>query len=122
MNYRIEYAKKGIPGYLYKYADSARELLVVLTDFNTEWIDFETIKVSLPPVDQDNMNNITYLWSNGMVDNIAKKVAEEPMENVDDRPQHVIDEERVDLIKEKRKEQAQMEMFDDPVMNWSGLR
>jgi len=57
-----------------------------------------------------------------MVDNIAKKVAEEPMENVDDRPQHVIDEERVDLIKEKRKEQAQMEMFDDPVMNWSGLR
>jgi hypothetical protein len=44
------------------------------------------------------------------------------MENVDDRPQHVIDEERVDLIKEKRKEQAQMEMFDDPVMNWSGLR
>jgi hypothetical protein len=68
------------------------------------------------------MNNITYLWSNGMVDNIAKKVAEEPMENVDDRPQHVIDEERVDLIKEKRKEQAQMEMFDDPVMNWSGLR
>ena len=68
------------------------------------------------------MSNLTYLWSNGMVDNIAKKVAEEPMENVDDRPQHVIDEERVDLIKEKRKEQAQMEMFDDPVMNWSGLR
>ena len=32
------------------------------------------------------MNNITYLWSNGMVDNIAKKVAEEPMENMDDRP------------------------------------
>ena len=43
-------------------------------------------------------------------------------EDLDDRPQHVIDEERVDLIKEKRKEQAQMEMFDDPVMNWSGLR
>ena len=68
------------------------------------------------------MSNLTYLWSNGMVDSIAKKVAEEPMENVDDRPQHVIDEERVDLIKEKRKEQAQMEMFDDPVMNWSGNR
>ena len=68
------------------------------------------------------MNNITYLWSNGMVDNIAKKVAEEPMENVDDRPQHVIDEETIDLVRELRKEQAQMEMFDDPVMNWSGLR
>ena len=43
-------------------------------------------------------------------------------EDLDDRPQQVIDEERSDLIREKRKEQAQMEMFDDPVMNWSGLR
>ena len=68
------------------------------------------------------MNNITYIWSNAVVDNIAKKVAEEPMENVDDRPQHVIDEETIDLVRELRKEQAQMEMFDDPVMNWSGLR
>ena len=43
-------------------------------------------------------------------------------EDLDDSPQHVIDEERADLIREKRKEQAQMEMFDAPVMNWSGLR
>jgi len=43
-------------------------------------------------------------------------------EDLDDRPQHVIDEERADLIREKKREQAQMEMFDDPVMNWSGLR
>ena len=68
------------------------------------------------------MRNITYLWSNGMVDSIAKKVAEEPMEDVDDRPQHVIDEERADEIRQLRKEQAQREMYDDPVMNWSGLR
>ena len=76
------------------------------------------------------MNNLTYLWSNGMVDSIAKKVAEEPMEMVDEgnyeylpkRPQHVIDEARGDAIRQWRKEQAQMEMFDDPVMNWSGLR
>ena len=68
------------------------------------------------------MSNLTYLWSNGMVDSIAKKVAEEPMENVDDRPQHVIDEERADEIRQLRKEQAQREMYDDPVMNWSGLR
>ena len=73
------------------------------------------------------MNNLTYLWSDGMVDTIAKKVAEEPMENVynnkrNDLPQHVIDEERGDAIRQWRKEQAQMEMFDDPVMNWSGLR
>ena len=46
MRYRIEYTKKGIPGYLYKYANSARALLVVLTDLNTEWINFDTIKVS----------------------------------------------------------------------------
>jgi len=37
-------------------------------------------------------------------------------------PQHVIDENRADLIKEKRKEQAQMEMYNDPYMNWSGHR
>ena len=46
MKYRIEYIKKGIPVYLYKYASSARELLIVLTDLNTEWIDFDTIKVT----------------------------------------------------------------------------
>ena len=65
---------------------------------------------------------LTYLWSQGMVDTIAKKVAEEPMENIDTRPQHVIDEERGDMIRMLRKEQAQREMYDDPYMNWSGLR
>ena len=84
------------------------------------------------------MSKLTYLWSNGMVDMIAKKVAEEPMENelrnwiigeTEDghmplvrKPQHVIDEERGDAIRQWRKEQAQLEMFNDPVMNWSGLR
>ena len=68
------------------------------------------------------MNNITYIWSNGMVDNIARKVAEEPMENVDDRPQHVIDEERVDDAILERRDQRQRDMYDDPDMNWSGLR
>ena len=57
-----------------------------------------------------------------MIDSIAKKVVEEPMKNVDDRPQHVIDEERGDAIRQWRKEQAQMEMFDDPYLNWSGHR
>jgi hypothetical protein len=68
------------------------------------------------------MNNITYIWSNAVVDNIAKKVAEEPMENVDDRPQHVIDEERVDEAILERHDQRQRDMYDDPDMNWSGLR
>ncbi len=72
------------------------------------------------------------------VDKIAEKIANEPMEDelekwivgeTEDghmplvkRPQHVIDEETVDLVRELRKEQAQREMYDDPVMNWSGLR
>ena len=43
-------------------------------------------------------------------------------EDLDNRPQHVINEERGDEIRQLRREQAQMEMFDDPVMNWSGLR
>jgi len=38
------------------------------------------------------------------------------------KPQHVIDEDRGDEIRQSRKEQAQREMYDDPVMNWSGLR
>ena len=65
---------------------------------------------------------LTYLWSQGMVDTIAKKVAEEHMENIDTRPQHVIDEERADEIRMWRKDQAQMEMFNDPDENWSGHR
>ena len=76
------------------------------------------------------MSNLTYLWSNGMIDTIAKKVTEEPMENVDEgnyeylpkRPQHVIDEEEVDEKILERHDRRQMEMFDDPDMNWSGLR
>ena len=72
------------------------------------------------------------------VDKIAEKIANEPMEDelekwivgeTEDghmplvkRPQHVIDEETVDLVRELRKEQAQREMYDDPVMNWSGHR
>ena len=62
---------------------------------------------------------ITYMWSDAVIDNIARKVAEEPMEDV---PQHVIDEERGDMIRQLRKEQAQMEMYDDPYLNWSGHR
>ena len=76
------------------------------------------------------MNNLTYIWSQGMVDKIAKKVAEEPMENVDEgnyeylpkRPQHVIDEEEVDEGILERHDRRQMEMFNDPWENWSGHR
>ena len=73
-----------------------------------------------------------------VIDNIARKVAEEPMEDelenwivgeTEDghmplvrKPQHVIDEDRGDEIRQLRKEQAQREMYDDPYLNWSGLR
>ena len=81
---------------------------------------------------------VTYMLGATVIDNIARKVAEEPMEDelenwivgeTEDghmplvrKPQHVIDEERADEIRQLRKEQAQREMYDDPVMNWSGLR
>ena len=86
------------------------------------------------------MSKLTYLWSDGMVDKIAKKVAEEPMENrvlfegtpfevdvgnyqyMPKRPQHIIDEEKVDEEILNRHDRRQMEMFDDPDMNWSGQR
>ena len=72
------------------------------------------------------------------IDKIAEKVANEPMEDelrnwiigeTEDghmplvrKPQHVIDEDRGDEIRQMRKEQAQREMYDDPYLNWSGLR
>ena len=81
---------------------------------------------------------VTYMLGETVIDNIARKVAEEPMEDELDKwmvgesehgymplvkkPQHVIDEERADEIRQLRKEQAQMEMFDDPYLNWSGHR
>ena len=87
------------------------------------------------------MSKLTYLWSDGMIDTIAKKVAEEPMENVDEgnyeylpkQPhippalrgyieKHIIDEEKVDEEILNRHDRRQMEMFDDPVLNWSGHR
>ena len=83
------------------------------------------------------MNNLTYLWSQGMVDSIAKKVAEEPMENMDEgnyeyMPKaegvknkyidHVEAERLADLARERERDRLQFEMFDDPTMNWSGHR
>jgi len=97
------------------------------------------------------MSKLTYLWSDGMVDKIAKKVAEESIDEsltevkelledrvlfegtpfeVDEgnyeympkRPQHVIDEEEVDEEILNRHDRRQMEMFDDPWENWSGHR
>ena len=72
------------------------------------------------------------------VHRIAEKVANEPIDDelrnwiigeTEDghmplvrKPQHVIDEDRGNEIRQMRKEQAQREMYDDPVMNWSGLR
>ena len=84
------------------------------------------------------LGTVTYMLGETVIDNIARKVAEEPMEDVLEnwivgetedghmplvrKPQHVIDEERADEIRQLRKEQAQMEMFDDPYLNWSGHR
>ena len=62
------------------------------------------------------------------VDKIAEKVANEPLEEdvlQEDKkevPQHVIDEEEVDEAILERHDRRQMEMFDDPYMNWSGHR
>ena len=72
------------------------------------------------------------------VHRIAEKVANEPLEDelrnwiigeTEDghmplvrKPQHVIDEDRGDEIRQQRKEQAQREMYDDPYLNWSGHR
>ena len=53
---------------------------------------------------------------------IAKKVAEEPNEELEEVPQHVIDEEKVDAALERMRDQRQMDMYNDEMWNWSGLR
>jgi len=40
----------------------------------------------------------------------------------EEEPQHVKDERKVDEAIERMFDQAQMDMFNDETMNWSGLR
>ena len=40
----------------------------------------------------------------------------------EEEPQHVKDERKVDEAIERMSDQAQMDMFNDETMNWSGLR
>ena len=100
-------------------------------DFDYCWID------GWKNISNNNFimkNNMTYIWSQGMVDEIAKKVAEEPIENMDEgnyeympkmKSQHIdhVETERlVDLERERERDRRQMEMFNDPWENWSGHR
>jgi len=73
-----------------------------------------------------------------IIDELAEKVANEPIDDVLEKwiigdtedgymplvkkPQHIIDEEKVDEAIQRMYDLGQQEMFDDPVMNWSGLR
>ena len=94
------------------------------------------------------MNNLTYIWSQGMIDSIAKKVAEESIDKslkevkvlLDDVDQgnyeympkaqgvknmyidHVEEERLADLARERERDRRQMDMFNDPWENWSGHR
>lgn len=72
-----------------------------------------------------SINDEFNIPSLSMVERIAKSVAEEPLEpgtNKEDPPKSREEEEQGDLMRERKKEQAQMEMYDDPYMNWSGHR
>ena len=69
-------------------------------------------------------NNVTYIWSDAVVDNIARKVAEEPMEDLFMPTSE--EEFQADLAADDMRYHhyclEQQEMYDDPYMNWSGLR
>ena len=64
------------------------------------------------------------------VDKIAEKVANETIdedvlqEDEQERevPQHVIDEALADSARQRVRDLRQMEMYDDPYMDWSGHR
>ena len=61
-----------------------------------------------------------------MVEDAAKKVAEEPIEEMpelpEEVPQHVIDEAKVDAALERMRDQRQHDMYNSEDWNWSGLR
>ena len=63
---------------------------------------------------------ITYLWSQGMVDMLAEKVANEGID--DQHIDHVEAEEQMELERERERDRKQFEMFNVPDWNWSGLR
>ena len=64
------------------------------------------------------------------VDKIAERVANEAVdedvlqEDKEERvvPQHVIDEALADDARQRTRDLRQMEMYDDEMWNWSGLR
>tara|TARA_B100000287_G_scaffold279563_1_gene263434 strand:+ start:44 stop:253 length:210 start_codon:yes stop_codon:yes gene_type:complete len=64
------------------------------------------------------------------VDKIAERVANEAVdedvlqEDKEERvvPQHVIDEALADDARQRARDLRQMEMYDDEMWNWSGLR
>ena len=56
-------------------------------------------------------------------DQIAEETARKRLfHNFKDVPQHIIDEDLADRARERTKELRQMEMYDDEMWNWSGLR
>ena len=69
-------------------------------------------------------NNVTYIWSDAVVDNIARKVAEEPMEDLfmPDSEEEFQADLAADEMRYHHYCLEQQEMYDDPVMNWSGNR
>ena len=66
------------------------------------------------------MTTTTYLLSQGMVDSIAKTVAEEDMKS--QHIDHVEEERLADEARERERDRRQMEMFDSDDWNWSGKR
>ena len=69
-------------------------------------------------------NNVTYIWSDAVVDNIARKVAEEPMEDMfmPDSEEEFQADLAADEMRYHHYCLEQQEMYDDPYMNWSGHR
>ena len=49
-------------------------------------------------------------------------VKEEKKDTEKKTPQHILDEALVDETRQRMKELEQIEMYDDPYLNWSGRR
>ena len=69
-------------------------------------------------------NNVTYIWSDAVVDNIERKVVEEPMEEMfmPDSEEEFQADLAADDMRYHHYCLEQQEMYNDPFLNWSGLR
>ena len=108
-----------------EYSKSAQDIQILLHGFQYKGVEFNTKQIPMHksgriPTDPSMADAKEYEegddWSDDMDD---QEVSDYWGEEV---PQHVIDEALADDARQRARDLRQMEMYDDEMWNWSGLR